>query len=179
VSTWALGDSGLSENLAELQSLLVDRCGPPGASVALGDGWSARDGSLLLCGHDEESAGSILGWLNKASVERSGNIIVIVGDGYLGTDIADQTTATIGGAVVAAVRSLAAKRGSKLRANVVCVPQSLIGGTSEQRGPLKLEPESSDVVEAVLFLLDEQNSYVNGQVLFVNGGRQLFSSHTS
>ncbi|MGH8914426.1 MAG: hypothetical protein ACRDZM_07920 [Acidimicrobiia bacterium] len=107
------------------------------------------------------------------------NSVVIVSDEFLGTDLPDFDPAAAAGAAVAAVRSLAVQRGSSSRANAVCVPAAMFGKVSALRGPLATKVELLDVVEAVVFFLSEENAYLNGQLLFVNGGRHLFSSFTA
>lgn len=104
------------------------------------------------------------------------DLVAIVGDGYLGTDN-EELDATMGAAAaIAVVRSLAVRRGWGSHANAICVPDAMFGRESAQRGPLRQGVERRDVSDAVSFLLGDDGCYLNGQVLFVDGGRQLFSS---
>ena len=59
------------------------------------------------------------------------------------------------------------------------MPEALVGEAGSQRGPLALEIGSADVAEVVAFVLGDQSSYIDGQVLYADGGRQLFSSLTA
>ena len=107
------------------------------------------------------------------------DLVVVVGDGYLSTDIADLGPTMLAASAVAAARALAVRRGSQRRANVVCIPDAMFGRASTQRGALLQQVECVDVTNAVAFLLGAGASYLSGQVLFVDGGRQLFSSHSA
>jgi hypothetical protein len=115
---------------------------------------------------------TVVGW-------EPSHTIFVVGDGYLGSDGSDVAGTMLGGAAVAAARSLAIREGAKGRANVVCLPEQLFGRTTSQCGPLPLTVGKGDVVDALAYFLSEGGSYLNGQVLFVNAGRQLFSSMTA
>jgi len=106
-------------------------------------------------------------------------LVFVVGDGYLGTDVEDLSGALGGASAVAAARSLAVRTGSPRRANVVCIPERFLGSTGVLRGPLAAEVEVGDIADAVAFLLSDDAGYVHGQVLFVDGGRHLFSSMTA
>lgn len=107
------------------------------------------------------------------------DLVLVVGDGWLGTDRADLSATSAAGAAVATARSVAVRRGGTSRPNVVCVPDALFGREGAQRGPLRTEVGCADVANAVAFLLGPSGGYLSGQVLFVNGGRQLFSSMTA
>ncbi len=107
------------------------------------------------------------------------NVVFVIGDGYLGTDLDDLNTAMAGAAAVSAVRSLALTRKRPGRSNVVAVPDALLGRTGSQRGPLGQPTEVEDVAHAVAYLIGDTGNYVSGQTLFVNGGRHLFSSQTA
>jgi hypothetical protein len=107
------------------------------------------------------------------------NTVVIVGDGYLGTDSESLTSAMYGASAVSLMRSLALTRDRPSRSNVVVVPDSLMGLSGSQRGPLPQGTEVPDVAQAAAFLLGPTGAYVSGQTLFVNGGRHLFSSQTA
>ncbi|MEX2423504.1 MAG: SDR family oxidoreductase [Acidimicrobiia bacterium] len=104
------------------------------------------------------------------------DLVAVVSDGYLGTDGPAVGSAMYGGAAVTVVRSVAVRQGSEARANVVCIPESLFGEQGSQRGPLRQEVEIEDVAHAVAFFLDPSGGYLNGQVLFADGGRHVFSS---
>ena len=104
------------------------------------------------------------------------DLVAVVSDGYLGTDGPAVGTAMYGGAAITVVRSIAVRQGSSVRANVVCVPEALLGESGSQRGPLHQDVEVQDVAHAVAFFLDASGGYLNGQVLFADGGRHVFSS---
>jgi hypothetical protein len=110
---------------------------------------------------------------------RSGPTALVVGDGWIGTDAGDLDAAIAGASAVALARSIAVRRHATGRVNVVCVPQSLLGVDGSQRGPLKLEIGTADVADVIAFALSDQSCYIDGQVLYANGGRQLFSSLTA
>lgn len=113
----------------------------------------------------------------RALVDEDGlDVVAVVGDGFLGTDVDEVAPAMAAAAAVTIVRSMAVRRGGSGRSNVVCVPAAMFDTEGSQRGPLAARPVTGDVADAVAFLLDEQAGYVTGQVLFVNGGRHLFSS---
>jgi hypothetical protein len=115
-----------------------------------------------------------------ALADRQGfDLVVVVGDGWLGTDGPRSSTGMVGAAAVSAVRSIAVRSDRSGRANAVCVPESLFGPAGSQRAPLAQAVETEDVANAVAFLLADTGGYLNGQVLFVNGGRHLFSSMTA
>jgi NAD(P)-dependent dehydrogenase (short-subunit alcohol dehydrogenase family) len=110
---------------------------------------------------------------------RSEPIALVVGDGWIGTDGPALTGAALSAGAVALARSVAVRRSPTPRVNVVCAPERLFGAAGSQRGPLALEVGADDVAEVVAFALGEESSYVDGQVLYANGGRQLFSSLTA
>ncbi len=107
------------------------------------------------------------------------SIAVIAGDGYLGTDGVTDASCLLGAMAVSGVRSLALRRHRPGRSNVFCVPQSAYDTSTSLRGPIAQPTETVDVANALAFLLDETGRYVSGDVLYVNGGRHLFSSHTA
>lgn len=107
------------------------------------------------------------------------DLAVVVADGYLGTDGAGLDAAASGAAAISLVRSMAVRQGAACRANAVVVPEALFGTPGSQRGPLRLDVNEIDVASAVGFLLGRAGGYLSGQVLYANGGRQLFSSLTS
>lgn len=125
------------------------------------------------------SPGEVLDGLRALGATDGPGVLLVVGDGYLGTDVRDLAAASVGAAAVAAVRSLAVRRRGSRRANVVCVPEGLLGEAGDLRGPLRQPVELVDVVEAAAFLLGDGGRYLSGQVLFVDGGRHLFSSMTA
>ena len=124
----------------------------------------------------ESTVGEAVDGIRALATSENLNVVVVVSDGFLGTDVDDLSAATGGAGAVAAVRSIAVRRGVTSRANVVCVPAALFGDEGSQRGPIPQPVECRDVAEAATFFLDDANTYLNGQVLFVNGGRHLFSS---
>lgn len=128
---------------------------------------------------DGGDAASVLGEIAELGSLPALDIVFVVGDAYLGTDAPALEGAMVAAAAVTASRSLAVRRGATTRANVVCVPAALLGIEGAQRGPLPAPVELADVAAGVAFLLGDSGSYLNGQVLFVNGGRQLFSSQTA
>lgn len=105
------------------------------------------------------------------------DLVLIVSDEAIGTDAA-LVNAGLSAGVIALVRSVAMYRGTKVRVNAIVGASHLFGGTSSQRGPL---PPATwlDVANAAHFLAGEQAGYVSGQVLYVNSGRQIFSSLTA
>jgi len=105
--------------------------------------------------------------------------VLVVGDGWLGTDADDLGGALVGSAAVTTARSIAVRRGGTSRANVVAVPQALFGVATSQRGPLRQPTELADIANAAGLLLSDAGGYLSGQVLFVDGGRHLFSSLTA
>jgi hypothetical protein len=105
-------------------------------------------------------------------------VCYVVSDGYLGTDTADLAAAQAAAAFVATARSQAARRQSLLRANVVAVPAGLLGEAGEGRGPLGVTVDAAAIADVIGFLLSSEAGYVSGQVVFADGGRQLFSSMT-
>jgi len=110
---------------------------------------------------------------------RTAPTALVIGDGWIGTEGPDISAALVGAGAVALARSIAVRRHSTGRVNVVCVPEALVGEAGSQRGPLALEIGGADVAEVVAFLLGDQSSYIDGQVLYADGGRQLFSSLTA
>lgn len=101
--------------------------------------------------------------------------VVIVGDGYLGTDAVGPDS-SLAAAAVGAVRATAVRRAWSARANAVCIPDALLGRSGSPRGPLGVPVTVDDIAEAAVFLLSDSGRYVSGQVMFVDGGRHLFSS---
>lgn len=124
-------------------------------------------------------AAEVIAGLEAIARHPSLNLAVVVGDGYLGTDTADLGGSLAAAAAVTAVRSLATRKDGSTRANVICVPIGLFESGTSQRGPIPQQVEAADLAAAAVYLLGEAGAYLNGQVLYVNGGRQLFSSHTA
>ena len=114
-----------------------------------------------------------------SSSGRTAPTVLVIGDGWIGTEGPDVSAALVGAGAVALARSIAVRRHPTGRVNVVCVPEALVGEAGSQRGPLALEIGSADVAEVVAFVLGDQSSYIDGQVLYADGGRQLFSSLTA
>lgn len=169
-------------SLAGLYGLIADRLGTPAVTPLDDPAALPQDGTAVVAIVDTALAGSdpgtVLAGLTALSERQDLDLVAIVGDGWLGTDGPRAATGMTGAAAVAAVRSMAV-RSEWGRANVVCVPESLFGEPGSQRAPLRQSVEARDVADAVAFLLDDTGGYLNGQVLFVNGGRHLFSSMTA
>lgn len=110
---------------------------------------------------------------------RTAPTALVIGDGYLGTDGPDVPSALVGASVVALARSIAVQRAASGRVNVVAVPESLLGAAGTQRGPIRDEIGVAEIADVVGFLLGPHSSYIDGQVLFADGGRHLFSSLTA
>ena len=107
------------------------------------------------------------------------DLIFVTGDGYLGTDGPHLKQAAAGAAMIALARSLATRRERRARSNVVCVPDLMFGNEGSQASPLPQPVEAVDVAATIAYLLDDSGLYVNGQVIYVDGGRHLLSSHTA
>lgn len=127
---------------------------------------------LLTAATTEDHQAALVGALEADAAD----VVAIVTDDYLGSDGEDLLSPRISAGAVAAVRAKATRRGAARRANAVCIPVKLVGPEPAQRGPLAHETDWHDVASAVTFLLDPSNAYLHGQVLFVDGGRHLFSS---
>lgn len=142
----------------------------------------ARDGLLVIVDAavtDPTSAAAVVAAVGRLSEHHELDVVAIVGDGYLGTDHEVFGPAQAAAAVVATARSIATSRQATGRANVVAVPDALFGRAGEHRGPLNQPVEMVDVANAAAFFFSEQGGYLNGQVLFVDSGRHLFSSMTA
>lgn len=165
---------------SELAEKLEDDTAPV-RPVELGEvSASANQGDtvvLILAGSGSRATGG-LQWLRDLSSDDGLNVIAVVDDSYLGSGD-NRGEAQVSGAAVAAVRSLAVQRGTTVRANAICVPEGLTGVTGELRGPLPDDVEVDDVVSAIGLLAGPDGGYLSGQVLFVDGGRHLFSSLTA
>ena len=71
------------------------------------------------------------------------------------------------------------QRETKVRANAVATPDAMFGRSSEMRGPLAGTIAVAEIADVIGFLMGPDSPYVSGQVLFADGGRHLFSSHTA
>lgn len=159
-------------DFGDLYVRVTDLLGATLVSPASMDDVGKEPGAALVIVSTEEGLRAL-----EAGAEREHlDIVAVVSDGYLGSDGPGREPAMFGGAAVSLVRSLAVRRGGESRANVVCVPESLFGEPGTPRGPLRHAVTSEDVAQAVAFFLDESGGYLNGQVLFVDGGRHVFSS---
>jgi hypothetical protein len=121
----------------------------------------------------------LLAELDSIIAGRPAPTALVIGDGWIGTEGPDVAAAMVGAGAVALTRAIAVRRHLTGRVNVVCVPERLIGDAGSQHGPLAIDIGSIDVAEVVAFVLSAQSSYIDGQVLYANGGRQLFSSLTA
>lgn len=138
-----------------------------------------RPVSTLIVVDAAASGDDVADTLQHVGAQHGASVVAVVGDGYLGTEHYALAPAAAAGAALAAVRSLAIRRDSPVRANAVCVPDVLFERPTAQRGPLRHQVNAIDVAEAVAFLLGPEGGYLSGQTLHVNGGRQLFSSQTA
>jgi hypothetical protein len=141
---------------------------------------SAADGPILvvLIGADFDHP-EVFPALDRLIDGRTAPTALVIGDGWIGTEGPDIGSALVGAGAVALARSIAVRRHSTGRVNVVCVPEALVGEAGSQRGPLGPEIGSADVAEVVAFVLGDRSTYIDGQVLYADGGRQLFSSLTA
>ena len=172
----------LEEALAALESRsgqLVQTSSPdelraqvePGSAVVIFPDAAVAVGATS---HDE-----VIGLIADFGTIADLNIVAVVSDAYLGTDDSDIATPATAAAVVSAVRSIAVRQGATTRANVVCVPAGMVSEAGSQRGAMTRPVEPGHVAATIAFLTDPANSYVSGQVVFVDAGRHLFSSLTA
>jgi hypothetical protein len=117
--------------------------------------------------------------LDRLVSGRTGPTAFVVSDGAIGTNGPGVDAAVTAAATIALARSVAVRQTPTGRVNVVCAPEGLFGAAGSQRGPLRLEIGSAEVADVAAFLLSDHASYIDGQVLFADGGRQLFSSLTA
>lgn len=149
------------------------------AVTSLAEAATADGPLLLVLGGTAAGDAHVFPTLDRLVSARSGPTVFLVGDGWIGTDGPDVGAALVGASAVALARSIAVRRTITGRVNVVCVPERLVGEAGSQRGPLALVITSADIAEVVAFALRDISSYIDGQVLYANGGRQLFSSLTA
>lgn len=145
---------------------------------------ASHDNSALVVITDEaiaqgHSIQNVIDGIAELADTTEMDMVFIVGDGYLGTDGSHLGQAGGGAATVSLARSLAVRRDRQARSNVICVPDSMFGNSGSQRSPLPLEVESCDIAATITYLLGATGGYVNGQVVYLDGGRHLFSSLTS
>jgi Enoyl-(Acyl carrier protein) reductase len=177
-STWHLFPDELPGTLMNLQETLAWFIGPPSPFESLGE-LRSSDEPIVLVVAEQASANLIVEWLAGVRTDAEMDIVAIVPDGYLGTDGGDRVLAASGASVVSSIRSLAGTRGTTVRANAVAIPDAMVGAAGEMSGPLAHATSVEDVAEVVSFLLNADNGYISGQVIYADGGRHLFSSHTS
>jgi len=166
--------AGLRDLPAEVGGIL----GLEATAVADPAAAAAAPDPLLVVVADAAAAG-VLAALDAAAASRTAPAVVVVSDGVIGTDGGDLAAALAGASAVTLVRSVAVRRSATGRINAVAVPDRLFGAAGSQRGPLPLEIASADVADVVAFLLSDESPYIDGQVLYADGGRQLFSSLTA
>lgn len=134
---------------------------------------------LLVLSTAEHGSQEVVNWLDRIIDGRSAPTVFVIGDGWIGTEGPNIAAAIVGASVVALARSIAVRRHATGRVNVVCVPEALVGEAGSQRGPLGLAIGSAEIADVVAFALGGESSYIDGQVLYADGGRQLFSSLTA
>jgi hypothetical protein len=117
--------------------------------------------------------------LDRVVAGRTGPAVFVVTDGSLGTNGPGVDAAVTAAGAIALTRSIAVRQAPTGRVNVVCAPEGLFGPAGSQRGPLRLDVGAAEVADVAGFLLSDLASYIDGQVLFADGGRQLFSSLTA
>lgn len=138
---------------------------------------TAASPALLLLDSRQVDHSAVFGDLDRALTARSSPTVIVIGDGWIGTDGPDVAAAVLGAGAVALVRSVAVRRAGPGRVNIVCIPESFVAKEGSQRGPLAVG--IADIAAVVAFVLGSESGYVQGQVLYANGGRQLFSSMTA
>lgn len=142
----------------------------------------AGEGVLLFADaaakNEAEMVSAGVAAIQAADEAGADHTIFVVGDGYLGSDGDNLGSNLVGAAAVTAARSIATRRGTRRRANVICVPEAFFGRAVSHRAPMPVDVAADDIANAAAFMFGDGGTYLNGQVLFVNGGRQLFSSMT-
>lgn len=176
MTTLLLWPPRVPPGLADLATAVAGRLG---ARVEAVEAIDARADAVGLLVVGQDLGEDALADLAAALAGPAPDTVVVVGDDLLGTDGTAPAAAAAGAAAVSLVRSAAVRRDGAVRANVVCVPAELMGRPASQRGALPHAIDSDAVADAVAFLLDQSAGYVRGQVVFVDGGRHLFSSMTS
>jgi hypothetical protein len=172
--------SELPAALAELPGHVASVLGASPRSAAELAELDAAEGPLLVVLTGEQLGHpDLFPELDRIIAARAAPTALVVGDGWIGTEGPNVSAALVGAGAVALARSIAVRRHPTGRVNVVCVPEALVGAAGSQHGPLALQIGSADVAEVVAFVLGEQSSYIDGQVLYADGGRQLFSSLTA
>ena len=173
--TWP---TALPEGLADLPGRVAAILGAEAIPLTALDTATTDPADALMAIVDTVATSDIGGVVAdlEAAATAGVTVVVVVGDGYLGTERTDLAGVPAAAAAVATVRSLAARTGGTGRANVVAVSDTLLGHETTQKGPLAHVIDVTDVAEAVAFLLGEGGGYLTGQVLFVDGGRHIFSS---
>jgi len=107
---------------------------------------SAAQGPLLIV-----LTGAELGYpelfpaLDRVIDGRNAPTVLVIGDGWIGTDGPEVSAALVGASAVTLARSIAVRRHLTGRVNVVCVPEALIGEAGSQRGPLALDIGSAAI----------------------------------
>jgi hypothetical protein len=179
VTELAVWPDALPERLAGLPARVGDILD---ASPRLASGLSElglADPALVVLTEPELAPAAVLEELDRIVSARTAPTVLLIGDGWIGTDGPDVSRAVLGAAAVALARSVAVRRTPTGRVNVVCVPERLVGEAGSQRGPLALDIADADIAEVVAFALGTESAYIDGQVLYANGGRHLFSSLTA
>jgi hypothetical protein len=134
---------------------------------------------LLVLGEEELPDIDFFSQLDRLISHRDAPTVLVIGDGWIGTDGPGVRSAIAGAGAVALVRSIATRRVPTGRVNIVCAPEGLFGESGSHHGPLAIDIQSADLADVVAFALGDDSSYIDGQVLYANGGRQLFSSLTA
>jgi hypothetical protein len=168
---------GLYDCVSELLGVSISPV--DGDMTGLGDSKLKWELAVVVAGGDAADLDSLVSLSEKLANHESApvrRIVFVVGDGWLGTDSDQVRLAAQSATALSLARSMAVRRSGGLRANVVCVPESMFGLETELRGPLPQRVELEDVANAVGFLLGDDSGYISGQVLFVDSGRHLFSS---
>ena len=172
--------STLPATLADLPQRVAETLGAQATVIDEHSELASASGPLLIVlGNPHLAITEFLTSLDRVISAREDPTAIVIGDGWIGTDGPGIEAALAGASAVAVTRSVAARRTRTGRVNIVCVPEALLGDAGEQRGPLTLDIQSAEVADVAAFLLGDESSYIDGQVLYANGGRQLFSSLTA
>jgi hypothetical protein len=168
---------GLYDRVSELLGVAISPLG--GDLTRLGTSELEWESAVIVAGADSAQLDSLVSLSEKLAASDAAHvrrIAFVVGDGWLGTDSSHVRLAAQSATALSLARSMAVRRSGGVRANVVCVPEPMFGVETELRGPLSHSVELVDVANAVGFFLGDDSGYINGQVLFVDCGRHLFSS---